>query len=201
MRPMSDPARRRLVSLAAILFVLCCGFEIATGRDHWPFSPYPMFSHVEEPRSTVRYRAWGVLAADASGPAAGGASWPGPEAGVVELADPDWIAPFHEVRLSSALKHMGRGRDAAAAYGRAAEELLERYERRRRGGEHDGPALAGLRIVELRFTVSLAEPTREPVSVRTLAEARLVGGAIEKRDGVGGASDRVGRPAAEGGGA
>ena len=159
MAAMSRPFRRRMVSASAVLFLLCCGFEVVTGREHWPFSPYPMFSEVEEPREALRYRAWG----DALDPAVG----------TVELARSAWIAPFHHVRLGSAIKHLARQERPEAALHRAARELLVRYEQRRRAGEHQGPALRSLRLVELRFALRLDERFGRPMEVKTLATADL----------------------------
>ncbi len=157
---MPSRTRRRLISAAIWLFLACCSFEVLTGREHWPFSPYPMFSSVEEPTQVVRYRAWGLPVDDRLGRH-------------IELADPDWIAPLHHVRLNSALKKMADAPRPEAAYAASAREILQRYEHRRRQGHHDGPALRGVRLVALTFAVPATATPPRPEQVRTLGLARL----------------------------
>lgn len=135
---------RRLVGVGVILYVLACGFEIITGREHWPFSPYPMFSRVEESTTLERFRAVGIPADP---------SWTSPHAKTYggHLLEADQIQPFHFIRLDAALDKLHAQSDGPAKLQLAAANLLQRYESRRQLGEHTGPPLRGLRLVRAEW--------------------------------------------------
>jgi hypothetical protein len=153
-----EPLRRLFVSLVATLFLLCCGFEVWTGREHWPFSPYPMFSEVEEPVTTVRYRLFAQRAEDPDGPP-------------IPIADPDWIAPFHYIKLHASLGQLAARPASDPSMQQAVQELLERYEQRRLAGDHDGPLLISMSAVALTYSTELNEDFGRPLDIEVLATA------------------------------
>lgn len=104
---------------------------IGTGWEIWPFSPYPMFSNVQQD-SYVCSRVYGVVVG--SNETEFALRWP-------------YSAPFHQLDLGMAMGRLiylqnDQRRDAAL------RECLERYEARRQHGDHDGPALTSLRLYE-----------------------------------------------------
>lgn len=127
--------RRRWMALAALgALVAGSAFDVATGREHWPLSPYPMYSDVELDRTTTKLQLEGVPAE--------------PGAGEVALWRGETIAPFDKTRLASALGRLSRRPDAQRLLRTAALDVARRYERRRRDGELDGPPLAAVRLYE-----------------------------------------------------
>src|SRR5262249_51516730 len=78
----------RLLVVHVLLAVLIGGsfYDIYTGREHWPLSPYPMFSIVEQDASLRCLRIVGV-------PAGTGEE--------MTLLDGSVISPFDQCRLTS----------------------------------------------------------------------------------------------------
>lgn len=128
--------RQRLVqSLMAVVIGGHC-YDIATGREHWPFSPYPMYSHL--PHWTMET---GRIMAVPSG---GGAE--------LVWREPHLLAPFDQSRLLQGLDTLLRAGDRPRVTA-ALRDCLVRYERRRRAGEHDGPALHALRYYRTHWAL------------------------------------------------
>ena len=135
-----DLSLARLAFVHVLLAVLIGGsfYDIYTGREHWPLSPYPMFSNVERDPSLQCLRIVGV-------PAGTGQE--------ITLLDSDVIFPFDQCRLTSALS---RAYTDPARRNNIHEQLrdcLDRYEERRRAGLHDGAPLEGVRLYEMRWTL------------------------------------------------
>ena len=131
--------------------------DIATGSEHWPFSPYPMYSHV--PRWTMEVGR--IMAV----PAGGGAEtiWRAPR----------FLAPFDQSRLLQGLDTLLRAGDRPRVTA-ALEDCLVRYERRRRAGEHDGPALHALRYYRMRWELDpAARDTERPAHRDLVVEVTL----------------------------
>src|SRR5262249_10968120 len=130
----------RLVFVQALLAVLIGGsfYDIYTGREHWPLSPYPMFSIVEEEASLRCLRIVGV-------PAGAGQE--------VTLLDGDVIFPFDQCRLTSAFSRTYTDPARRTQIHEQLRDCLDRYEERRRAGLHDGAPLEGVRLYEMRWTL------------------------------------------------
>ncbi len=140
-----SPLRLALVHLG--LFVILAGslFDIATGREHWPFSPYPMFSSIEMEPVEEKVRLYGVpLAENNGGDAAASQEFP--------LLDAAALQPFDQARLNIGLRKLQR-REGDANLRVAMTEALSRYEALRRAGQHDGPPLRAVRLYELSWTL------------------------------------------------
>lgn len=141
--------RSRLVANAILLAILAGqAAAIVSGRELWPFSPYPMFS---KPLGDTVSRFWlhGMLA----------------DGSEVPLRQRSAFHPFRLAQLEGALARMDAGELAEAA-----RDMLARYESRRAAGDHRGPRLSALRIY--RVTWDTGVPAGEPLARELLAEAR-----------------------------
>ena len=131
--------RLLVVHLAVGVLVLGSGWDMLRGKDHWPFSSYPMYSRIERDTTVVRLHFYGV-------PERAGT----PELPLQEMR---FIEPFDRTRLGAALRRIERGPDAEPRLRQAAADVFARYERRRRAGEHEGPPLQGIRLYRLTWHV------------------------------------------------
>jgi glucosyl-dolichyl phosphate glucuronosyltransferase len=134
-----SPARVLFVDLLLALLIGGSFYDIYTGREHWPVSPYPMFSIVEREPSLRCLRIVGVSAG------AGGQE--------IILLDSDLIAPFDQCRLTSALSRTYSDEARRPRIHEQLRDCLDRYEQRRRAGLHDGAPLDGVRLYEMRWTL------------------------------------------------
>jgi hypothetical protein len=130
-------SRRWFISGFLIFLIAGHVYDIVVDREHWPLSQYPMFSRVWTSASFGWHRAVGV----------------DDEGHEVVLRDRDRIHPFDNSRLHLGLERMRHGRQAGAMLNEAAADLLERYERLRREGGHDGPPLTALRLYRFEWTL------------------------------------------------
>jgi hypothetical protein len=131
--PLQKPARPRVLLVYGVITLITIGslFDIVTGREHWPFSPYPMYATVTRERSLTVLRLYGVTK-----------EAPAREMPLVALR---YIQPFTSARLEGALRTIKarRGRQPLKA---ALSDCLRRYEKLRRAGRHEGPPLQGIRL-------------------------------------------------------
>jgi hypothetical protein len=130
-------ARRRLILVHSVIAVLVLGsgFDIVTGREHWPFSPYPMFAGVRS-RQFSRWVIFGVIGKEGS-----------KEISIQELPYRDH--PIDVSRLQLFLVRVRNKRDGRQLMEDAMTDYLVRYEKRRKAGEHPGPPLHGMRLYRL----------------------------------------------------
>jgi hypothetical protein len=150
------PARRLLVALLVAGIALGQLYDTAVDGDHWPFSSYPMFAQPRE--ATLRARRL-------VGVTTGGQEIP--------IVVPRDLPPFHEARLMTAFKRLGRRQDRAAQLAGGLEAALALYERRRLAAKHDGPALRGMRLYLIGWPFDPeARNRRRPSERRLLAEVR-----------------------------
>jgi len=111
---------------------------IATGTERWPFSRYPMYSKIR-PASYSMPVLFGVTEA--------------PEREFPLFAKP-YLYPFNTAGLRDAfVLHLRRDAARSEAPRQALLDCLRRYERRRRAGLHDGPALRGMRLYQLTWAL------------------------------------------------
>jgi len=126
--------------------------DIASGLEHWPFSPYPMYSRAQ--------RDWAPVMAEIVGIRRDG--------GELALKEPELLAPFDQARLLGALAQLGMRPDGMALVRKALVDCLARYERGRRHGAHDGPLLRALRLYHGRYVLDVAASTVGRPAARTL---------------------------------
>lgn len=126
--------------------------DIASGVEHWPFSPYPMYSRAQSDWASVMPEIVGVR----------------PDGSEFAMKRPELLAPFDQARLLGAFSRMGMRPNGAALVRTALLDCLARYERRRRDGAHDGPALRALRLYHGRYVLDVAASTAGSPASRTL---------------------------------
>lgn len=153
-------SKRRLLLVHAVIALLICGslYDIITGSEHWPFSPYPMYSGVQRERSLSSQWLFGVVEEE-----------PYRE---IPIRGYQYIQPFDQTRLTLALIR-ARGNSNKQLLNQALRDCLVRYERLRLAGLHDGPPLRGLKIYELEWKLDpKASNLNEPYRRTLLAEFR-----------------------------
>jgi hypothetical protein len=130
------------VTAQALVALLMAGslFDIVTGQEHWPFSPYPMFSSVESSRTLDSLLLVGVPA--------------DPGAPEFPLRAAAYIAPFDQCRLNTALLRARSARDEGARLHAMLEDCFRRYEDQRRRGAHDGPPLRAVRVYDAHWELA-----------------------------------------------
>jgi len=131
--------KRREFLVYAVIFVITCGslFDIVTRREHWPFSPYAMYSSVKRDYYTSKTELFGVTKSDPPGE--------------IPLMEPQYIQPLSRLRLSTALKRKPGNVTYEKYYTEALRRVLERYETLRIAGAHDGPRLKGIRFYKYHW--------------------------------------------------
>lgn len=135
-----SPARLVTVQALVALIVGASAFDIVTGQEHWPFSPYPMFSSVESSRTLDSLLLVGVPA--------------DPGAGEFPLRAGAFIAPFDQCRLNTALLRARSAHDDGARLHAMLEDSFSRYEDQRRRGAHDGPPLRAVRVYDAHWELA-----------------------------------------------
>lgn len=114
-------------------------YDIVTGAEHWPLSPYPMFSRVERSATLDSLLLAGVI--------------DGPDAREMPLRDLPFIRPFDQCRLITAFQRVKNRDDNGATLRAMLRDSLVRYEQQREAGAHDGPRLQAVRIYSAHWTL------------------------------------------------
>jgi glycosyltransferase involved in cell wall biosynthesis len=156
---------RRVVAVQTLLAILVgwSAYDIFTGTEQWPFSPYPMFSHVERKPDLDGLRLVGVTDDLLSRE--------------VPLLDRALIAPFDQTRIATAFARLRNDPGRQALLETALRDCLVRYERGRTLGRHNGPALQGVRLYDEHWTLAPdAANVDAPDSRHLIAEVRGVPG-------------------------
>lgn len=117
--------------------------EVVTQREHWPFSPYQMWSRATQDWNLTDERLYGVT--DEASPRE------------ILLQDPTYFHPlpsrFMRLHMIKGINEKAKGNsqhlDAITA------DYLTRYEERRKAGLHSGPPLKGLRMYQFHWTMVL----------------------------------------------
>ena len=144
---------RRLMLSVALVFATAFGslYDLAADREHWPFSPYAMFSYVERQPTLRVLRLFGVTGDGSL------AEFP--------LLDGRFIQPFDQCRLATALAGTYYNPARRPLITPMLRDVLNRYEQLRLAGHHDGPPLQAVRLYELEWTLdphaaNLSSPDR-----------------------------------------
>lgn len=164
--PLHLPARPRVLLVYGVIALITVGslFDIVTGREHWPFSPYPMYATVARKRSLTVLRLYGVTKAA-----------PAREIPLVAFR---YIQPFNSARLEGALRTImaRRGRRPLQA---ALLDCLQRYEKLRKAGRHDGPPLQAIRLCRVYWKLdpwarNVDSPNRKELILEVSTPRRIV---------------------------
>lgn len=127
---------RRELLVYAVIFVIIVGsvYDILTQREHWPFSPYSMFSTVRREYSLSWFRLYGLTEIDSSRE--------------IPLIESEYIQPLGDIHVQITMSK--KRKPYNASYEQYLEEalhhILARYEVLRIAGDHNGPQLRGIRL-------------------------------------------------------
>jgi len=131
-------------------------YDIGTRQEHWPFSNYPMFSTIHKEPKLVWFRVFGVTSDNRE----------------IPLNSHETLWPLDQSRLPLGLRRLAQTRGNEARVRTAIADVLDRYERRRKAGELDGPALQGIRLYRVAWTLQpYASNLETPDSRELIAEA------------------------------
>jgi hypothetical protein len=150
--------RLRLWFVHALIAFVVGGhlYDIVRNQEHWPFSPYPMFSVVDTRTTHETLRVFGI-ASD----------------GEIPLLPLEYLYPLDQCRLSTALSRIRQRESASVDLHDAVHDIWTRYEVRRRSGGHDGPPLAGVRLYALKWRLDAhAHNAQQPDEREMLIEVR-----------------------------
>jgi hypothetical protein len=130
----TDLSRPRYLLINTLILVIIAGslFDVVTRKEHWPFSPYDLYSGVSRHYSLTLLRLYGVLEAE-----------PFRE---IPLYAYRYIQPFDNARLRFALETMDVDPERVPELTEALRDCLRRYEALRAVGRHNGPSLRGMRL-------------------------------------------------------
>lgn len=132
-----SPWRVRLIN--GLIAAIAGGhlFDMLTGKEHWPFSGYPMFSALTRDKSVWMVHLCGVTREDTPRE--------------VPLLKGEYLWPFDRPRFRAALLRLDSAADREGRLREALNDVLDRYEARRAEGRHNGPALRGIRLYKRSY--------------------------------------------------
>lgn len=149
--------RRVFVNALILTFLAGSAYDVVTDQEHWPFSPYPMFSVAWTSPTFTWLRVFGVT----------------PDGREFPLDGNRYIAPFDQSRLPKAFRQIAERRDGAAQLQTALAEVMTRYETLRQLDAHRGPPLAAMRLYEVQWTIDRdADNIDRPDRKTLMAEVR-----------------------------
>lgn len=131
--------RLLLVHVVLALLVGMSAYDITTGQEHWPFSPYPMFADVENRPMLTSLRLFGVT--DEISPRE------------IPLRDEALIRPFDQCRISTAFSGAYDDPDRRPLLPELLKDSLSRYEARRVAALHHGPPLRAIRLYRMEWSL------------------------------------------------
>ena len=131
----------RLVFVHLVLAVLVgmSAYDIKTGQEHWPFSPYPMFAEVDERPTLTALRLFGLT--DEVPPRQ------------IPLREDVLIAPFDQCRLTTAFSQAYSDPERRDRLTELLDDSLRRYESRRLAALHQGPPLHAIRLYSMEWSL------------------------------------------------
>jgi hypothetical protein len=158
-----QPMRRwRVWMVYVVLFAIVAGHlvEVVTQREHWPFSPYQMWSIASTSWDVTHYDLRGVTAE--SNPRE------------IDLYESQYLYPlpsrFMNLHLIEAAKDAEKGKTAKQAM--VARETLKHYEQRRQAKQHDGPPLQAIRLYRFDWKMNKdATNAKQPDRVTLLYDS------------------------------
>lgn len=162
------PMRRSRVWLVhGLIGFIAAGhlFEMVTGKEHWPFSEYPMFANLRRFRTLRELRLIGVTDEPASRE--------------IVLNHQRYLDPLDPVRLGATLARLQESeRGRAEHFKDALAYVLDRYETLRARGAHHDPPLQRVELYRFAWRVD-----RQVRNIREPAERTLVATATRRRGG------------------
>jgi hypothetical protein len=159
----APPPRGRRIAVAGLAAVFTAGSLVELALDpsprveHWPFSPYGMYSEIPRATRLTGRRLFGVTA-DAA-------------AREVPL-DGEYIRPFDRSRLWFSWNRFDQNPDRARLLTESMGDCLRRYEARRAAGRHSGPPLSAVRLYQLTWDVDARASNRDAPRRELIWEVR-----------------------------
>ena len=133
--------KRREFLVYAVIFIIIGGslFDVITQREHWPFSPYSMFSSVRREYSLSWLKLFGLTDIDSSRE--------------IPLTNPQYIQPLDDINIQMAMSMKKKPDNVSyeSYVEEALRHILTRYEVLRIAGDHDGPELRGIRLYRYQW--------------------------------------------------
>jgi GT2 family glycosyltransferase len=148
----------RIVAAHAVLALLIAGsaYDIVSGREHWPLSPYPMFSSVERNTDLRLLLLRGVT--DEAVPRE------------IALRDASAIGPFDQCRIVTAFSRVKSAGDRERLHAMLGGTLA-RYDALRAEGINEGPPLKAVRLYDAVWTLQGDAANRDtPDQAQLVAE-------------------------------
>lgn len=149
---------RRLWIVNMLLLGITAGslIDIVSGREHWPFSPYAMYSRLELDRTARKIMVFGVPEDLTQDP--------------FPLQARQFIRPFERTRLNTAMSLLYRSSQGERNIRLAAKDIWRRYSSLRRTKLNAGPRLKEVRVYEVWWQLRAdASNVRSPDRKRLLA--------------------------------
>jgi hypothetical protein len=161
--------RRRCLLIHAALILLIVGhfYDIVLDTEHWPFSQYPMFRTAQIERSLTRMELYGVTRES-----------PHQE---FPLRQVSGDFSFGEVRENAIFRRISRSKEfmpeeRQQMLNDSLLDALVKYEDGRVAGEHDGPALQGIKLYEATWQLddpakSIADPPDQQKIIHEIVQS------------------------------
>lgn len=142
--PVKAMPRWRVWMVLGVLVFIVGGHlvEVVTQHEHWPFSPYQMWSIATQSWDLTDERLYGVT------------DEPSPRE--ILLQDPSYFYPlpsrFMRLHMIRGLKEQEHG--DSTHLNAITTDYLRQYEDRRKAGLHNGPPLKGLRMYRFHWLMA-----------------------------------------------
>ena len=154
--------RWRVWVVYGVLFVIVGGHlvEVVTQREHWPFSPYQMWSTPSTSWDLTHFELRGVTDE--------------PQPREIDLYESQYLYPlpsrFMNLHLIEAAKDTRKGKTSRQEA--VTRNTLAHYEKRRNAGEHHGPPLKAIRLYQFDWTMDKdASNAKKPDRVTLLYDS------------------------------
>jgi hypothetical protein len=146
-------SKLRIAFVSGLLLLLVASHLYENLKDHenWPVCSYPMYSWLETERAALAFRLVGV----------------GPDGKETPFQANPLTYPFDQSRMADGLVLVNGEPDAHAREVAALNDVLRRYQRRRRDGEVSGPELVALRLYRTKHQLKPWASNREHPEERT----------------------------------
>ena len=161
--PNTGISRPRLIVIYGLFTFILLGslLDLVRDTEHWPWSCYPMYSYMETGTKFDDLRMYGVLNDGSE---------------ISLYAYERYLQPFDQSRLAEILQVV----DRKPEFSKALENCYQRYEAMRRAGKHDGPALVGMRVYHVYWTLDPYGKTIEHPDSKTRVGEYMEPGQGEK---------------------
>jgi hypothetical protein len=156
------PMAKQRIWLFCLLAAIITGgslFDLLRDSEHWPFSPYSMYSSLVTSPTLTTLRMYGVTEGESQ------TEFP--------LSDNRYLQPFDNSRFPSAIDDIIRDPKRRYLLDDAVRDCLLRYEALRRAGLHNGPPLQAIRLYRVFWALdSRARNVDQPDRKDFIVEVR-----------------------------